>query len=321
INNSSISVIGNDGSSFSSSDITSVTFNSSNQLVFTLKDVSYRKYSIQSANNVIVAENTIIFSDFNYNAIASPENWFTWSGNQITGLSTLGTQQTNIVLPPRATSIASKVFYKNKKIISVDMSLTKITSLPDALNPTTTREGLFSFSSNLVSISLPKSLTSIGSYAFSDCTRLTSITIPYGVTSIGKGILLYCISLPSITFPNSITTLSSGAVEGCSSLTSITIPDSVTSIEDFVFENCYGLTSITIPDSVTSIGQWCFYGCKSLTSITIPDSVTSIGPDSFYNVPSTCVMNVSSTWNKTLATNAGYTGTFNTSVASTKYGK
>ncbi|MDE5599398.1 MAG: leucine-rich repeat domain-containing protein, partial [Ureaplasma sp.] len=71
------------------------------------------------------------------------------------------------------------------------------------------------------------------------------------------------------------------------------------------------LTSINIPDGVTTIGKYAFYNCSSLTSIKMPNSVTSIETGVFTNVPSTCVMNVSSTWDQTLATNADYKGTFN----------
>ena len=105
-----------------------------------------------------------------------------------------------------------------------------------------------------------RSVTSIGSYAFSSCSGLTSITIPDSVTSIGDG-----------------------AFSSCSGLTSITIPDSVTSIGDKAFRSCSNLTSITIPDSVTSIGDYAFQDCSSLTSMTIGNGVTSIGMSSFKN--------------------------------------
>ncbi len=39
---------------------------------------------------------------------------------------------------------------------------------------------------NLTSIAIPESVTSIGSYAFSDCTSLIAITIPNSITNIGN---------------------------------------------------------------------------------------------------------------------------------------
>ncbi len=135
---------------------------------------------------------------------------------------------------------------------------------------------------SLTSITIPDSVTSIGSYAFTDCHSLTSITIPDSVTSIGDKAFLGCEGLTSITIPDSVTSIGDGAFYGCEGLTSITIPDSVTSIGDEAFNWCEGLTSITIPDSVTSIGAGAFFGCTGLTSVTIPDSVTSIGDSAFY---------------------------------------
>ena len=135
--------------------------------------------------------------------------------------------------------------------------------------------------SNIVSITIPNSVTSIGEYAFSDCSSLTSITIPNSVTSIGDDAFIDCSSLTSITIPNSVTSIGGGAFCRCSSLTSITIPNSVTSIGGGAFNSCSSLTSITIPNSVTSISQGMFYACSSLTSITIPNSVTSIGSGAF----------------------------------------
>ena len=138
----------------------------------------------------------------------------------------------------------------------------------------------------LTSITIPNSVTSIRDYAFYRCTSLISITIPNSVTSIGAKAFSSCTSLTSITIPESVTSIGSSAFSDCTSLTSITIPNSVTSIGYEAFMNCTGLTSVTIPNSVTSIGNYAFSGCTSLTSITIPNSVTSIGSYAFYRCTS-----------------------------------
>ena len=131
------------------------------------------------------------------------------------------------------------------------------------------------------SVTIPNSVTSIGTYAFYSCSSLTSVTIPDGVTSIGSGAFWRCSSLTSITIPDGVTSIEGYSFSGCSSLTSITIPDGVTSIGNYAFNECSSLTSVTIPEGVTSIGDDAFSGCSSLTSVTIPNSVTSIGDDAF----------------------------------------
>jgi hypothetical protein len=132
----------------------------------------------------------------------------------------------------------------------------------------------------LKSISLPDSVKSIGSYAFSDC-GLESISIPDGVTSISEGTFSNCSSLESISLPDSVTGIGRFAFSDCSGLTSVNIPEGVTIIRNSAFVRCSGLTNVSIPDSVTSIGKHAFADCDSLTSVEIPSSVKSIGDDAF----------------------------------------
>ena len=200
------------------------------------------------------------------------------------------------------------------------------------------------------------SVTSIGYWAFGNCSNLTSITIPNSVTTIGEDAfngtawydnqpngLVYagkvaheykgtmpsntkialkegtlgigdkafygCSGLTSVTIPNSVTNIGSSAFEGCSGLTSVTIPNSVTSISNRAFNSCSGLTSVTIPNSVTSIGSYAFYNCSDLTSVTIPNSVTAIGDCVF----SGCSGLTSVTINSNSIISKEYSSTFNLS--------
>ena len=122
--------------------------------------------------------------------------------------------------------------------------------------------------SNLSSLIVPNSVTSIGEGAFKGCYGLASIEIPNGITSIERGTFYYCRSMISFEIPNSVTSIGEEAFYGCASLTSVTIPNSVTSIGDEAFSYCTGLTSITIPNRVTSIGHQAFCNCTGLTSVT-----------------------------------------------------
>lgn len=161
---------------------------------------------------------------------------------------------------------------------------------------------------------IPNSVTSIGSSAFSECKGLTSITIPGSVESINNSAFINCSSLTSVTISNGVTFIDQGVFFGCSKLTSITIPKSVTRINGNNFEGCYNLKSIkvengnpkydsrnncnaiietesttlivgckntTIPHSVTTIGRSAFSYCSGLTSITIPNGVTCIQEGAF----------------------------------------
>lgn len=133
----------------------------------------------------------------------------------------------------------------------------------------------------LISVTIPDSVTTIETSAFSECSSLECITIPEGVKTINSWAFYYCKSLTSVTIPNSVTTIGEYAFEYCNSLTSVTIPNRVTSIADGVFAYCSLLTSVIIPDSVTSIGYQAFGWCSSLTAVSIPNRVTKIGDSAF----------------------------------------
>jgi len=167
------------------------------------------------------------------------------------------------------------------KYVILDLSGSGINSIPDYAFSNDASGGTTTSPSYLVGITIPNSVTSIGSSAFSGCTNLKNITIPDNVQNIGSSAFEECYNLVSITIPNSVTSIGSRAFSGCSGLTGITIPNGVTTIEEYAFSWCSGLTNVTIPNSVQSIGDFAFYACVGLTSVTIENGVTSIGNYAF----------------------------------------
>ena len=166
---------------------------------------------------------------------------------------------------------------------------------------------------NLTSISIPNSVTIIGTLAFQGC-GLNSITIPSSVTSIGQNPFYECKHLETIKvdegnywfdsrnncnaiiksysnqlisgckttdIPEGIVSIGEHAFQGCSDLASINIPKSVTSIGNYAFEGCSGLISLNLPNSVTSIGERAFDECSNLRSLKLPDGLISIGDYAF----------------------------------------
>ncbi|MCQ2260606.1 MAG: leucine-rich repeat domain-containing protein [Bacteroidales bacterium] len=158
--------------------------------------------------------------------------------------------------------------------------LTSIT-IPNSVTSIETEA--FTWCMNLTSVTIPNSVTYIGDHTFNDCMALTRVTIPNSVTYIGEYAFTGCWSLASVTIGNSVEHIGVMAFGSCSSLTSVTIPNSVEYIGDQAFQYCNGLTSVTIGNSVTYIGDYAFDGCSALTSVTIPNSVTSIKSSTFKN--------------------------------------
>ena len=136
--------------------------------------------------------------------------------------------------------------------------------------------------SALTTVSLPDTLTSIGSNAFANCSALSSINLPTGLQSIDSSAFYGCKSLTTVNIPNTVTTLASSAFSGCDGLLSATVPGSVGVINSSLFYSCDNLKSVTIGNGITSIGSSAFYDCNSLESVVIPDSVTSIGSQAFW---------------------------------------
>lgn len=118
--------------------------------------------------------------------------------------------------------------------------------------------------------------------AFYNCSDVTSITIPDSVTSLEYSAFSRS-GIKSITIPDSVTIIGQQAFQHCESLKNVTIGNGVTSIGFETFSYCDSLTSVTIGNGVTSIGGYAFIDCKNLKTILIPDSVTSIGDYAFYN--------------------------------------
>lgn len=176
-----------------------------------------------------------------------------------------------VIIEDGTTGIGNYVFSYSSNLRTVTM--------PDSVK--FIAQNAFYQCSSLSSLSISKNVTSIGGAAFADCSSLTNVTIPDSVTNMGNAVFSGCSGLTSVTLSDRLTSMGERTFKDCSALTSIVLPDGLTSIEEDTFRNCSSLESVTIPDSVTSIGASAFYQCENLKSISIPANVTKIEGSTF----------------------------------------
>ena len=135
--------------------------------------------------------------------------------------------------------------------------------------------------SNLTSVDIPSSVTSIEGGAFSYCPNLAEVLIPDSVTNLDDATFQFS-GLKDVTIPSSITSIGRDEFFGCSNLTSVTFNGSVTNIGDGAFQYC-NLVNLSLPNTLKTIGVAAFEGSSNLSQVTFPSSVTSIGFGAFYS--------------------------------------
>ena len=191
-------------------------------------------------------------------------------------------------------------------VTSIDLSdsgYTQIGNPDDSYN-----SGAFAGCKKLTTVTLPSTVTEIGSNAFAECDNLKEVNLS-GCTklkSIGNGAfansglteinLSNCISLESIdhdafansgltsiTLPASLTTIDFSAFWGCFKLTEIDLSNTkVNTIGDSAFLGCSGLGTVKLPASLEEIDDWAFFNCSSLKKIYF-QSVPTIGGKHAFN--------------------------------------
>ena len=213
--------------------------------------------------------------------------------------------------PPKTVTITKYTGTESTVILPSTINSWPVTKIgEDALKDNTT----------ITSVTIPASVTEIGSNAFAGCTNLTivnyagdwsNLTIQSGnpavedaakdaaneqlfdfefilnntavvVTNYKYKGTAADVTIPSHYKGKPVTMIDHAAFHN-SAVTSVTIPDSVTSIHDSAFAYCSSLTNISIPNSVTAIGSFAFEGCTKLESITLPSSLLTISEFLFYD--------------------------------------
>ena len=157
-----------------------------------------------------------------------------------------------------------------------------------------TEKVLVGYTGTETDLVLPSGITAINKYAFYQDTSITSVTLPASVTSIGSSAFSGCSNLKkvyitdltawcNIAFGNgSSNPLYNGAELYLNNelVTELVIPENVTEIKKYAFYGYENLTCVVIPASVTSIGNSAFYGCYKLAEVVNKSTRITVGNDS-----------------------------------------
>lgn len=220
--------------------------------------------------------------------------------------------------PPKTVTITKYTGTESTVILPSTINSWPVTKIgEDALKDNTT----------ITSVTIPDSVTEIGSNAFAGCTNLTivnyagdwsKLTIQSGNPAVEDAakdaaneqlfdfefilnntavvVISYKGTAADVTIPSRykgkpVTAINNAAFPN-SAVTSVTIPDSITSIPDAAFYNCGNLETIHIPVSVTFIGSYAFDDCPNLMTVTYSGSKTQWdkinGKDELLNIPLVC---------------------------------
>ena len=138
-----------------------------------------------------------------------------------------------------------------------------------------------SYIDNITSVEIEKGITRICTKAFDGCSRLASVTIPGTVETVGSEAFSYCSALEKVTIRKGVKEIGKNAFRSCGRLASVTIPGTVETIGDYAFLNCDVLEKATIQNGVKEIGEKAFGSCIKLKQVTIPGSIDNIDISAF----------------------------------------
>ena len=134
-----------------------------------------------------------------------------------------------------------------------DSGVLTITGSGKMLEPSSSNGSPFAYDLRIQTVVIGEGVTTIGAFIFEGCTNLVSISIPDTVSQIGFSAFLNCTGLESVVIPEGITTIESNAFRGCSSLVEVTIPSTVTEIKQSGFDGCSSLAQVDLPEGLTTL--------------------------------------------------------------------
>lgn len=185
-------------------------------------------------------------------------------------------------------------------------------------NPMHSGDNLYLGGERVTEITIPTTVTKIGSYVFNTCSYLTAayfngtpeqwlaIDVGTGNNALADMItfssgdrqyyapgacgadlkwILYTNGELEITGTGDMNIWASASnvpwYKYKDKITSVKISDGITSIGSYAFYGCLNISGVNLPDSITKIGTNAFFGCTGLTVIKLSQNLTNIDKAAF----------------------------------------
>ena len=183
----------------------------------------------------------------------------------------------SVVIPENVALIGQQVFYNCENLTHIEWNAISCENLyKDSPFCGTTKISDFIFGNKveripthlccgmekLPNIIFPRSITSIGDYAFRGCV-FEEIIIPDNVETIGINAFEDCSNLRIVTLGSGLREIGDYAFRGCV-FEEIIIPDNVETIGINAFEDCSNLRIVTLGSGLREIGDYAFSGCDRI---------------------------------------------------------
>ena len=151
----------------------------------------------------------------------------------------------SVYIPPMVEKMGKNPFVDLDSKVLKNQSAAFVVDAKILYNAERTR--LISCLTDATMIIIPKTVTTIGSLAFSRRSKLKKVQLPEGLDRIGRD-----------------------AFSDCDALEEVTIPASVKTIDPYAFASCDGLKKVTFLGVPEHIARTTFSDCDNLMSIIVP---------------------------------------------------
>ena len=190
------------------------------------------------------------------------------------------TKLTTLNMPSSITSLGSSILENCSAITTITLPF-----LGSSSTSSQPIKWLFGVYNNT---NIPSTLTNISilggaitDNAFLECSNIRTIQLPDTITSMGNNVFYNCTSLESVNIPSSLTTISAYTFYNCSKITGITLGSNIQTINAYAFYNCYSIKELVLPDSLTTIGEYAFYSCFQILTLILPSNMATIETSAF----------------------------------------